>query len=341
MIDINNYAWVDNLNRTTTIKFEIVKADNSLVDKDNPNAPADSIKVEISDWTFGETVSAPKASVISGEQNIVFEYATSENGSYTTEVPHNAGEYWVRATVAASDNYNAFVSRATKFVISKKTVNAPAVTNLNENSVYTGSMLSLIINGFDDQIMSLTLDDDMYRSDNNGQLNLLALNANTYKAVFKLRNSNNYQWSDTADVVDGAIVVNWTVERQVVKRIPDATNKLIVNGEDIIFIPEGFNSGIMTIENNVHAHEGYYSAVITLKDTDNYVWEDTESASITVNFELTGTNTAFIAAICVVSGLCVGLAVMAVILTLVNRRKKRKEAQAIDERSRADGWEGE
>ncbi len=341
LIDINNYAWVDNLNRTTTIKFEIVKADNSLVDKDNPNAPADSIKVEISDWTFGETVSAPKASVISGEQNIVFEYATSENGSYTTEVPHNAGEYWVRATVAASDNYNAFVSRATKFVISKKTVNAPAVTNLNENSVYTGSMLSLIINGFDDQIMSLTLDDDMYRSDNNGQLNLLALNANTYKAVFKLRNSNNYQWSDTADVVDGAIVVNWTVERQVVKRIPDATNKLIVNGEDIIFIPEGFNSGIMTIENNVHAHEGYYSAVITLKDTDNYVWEDTESASITVNFELTGTNTAFIAAICVVSGLCVGLAVMAVILTLVNRRKKRKEAQAIDERSRADGWEGE
>ena len=339
LIDTNNYAWVNNLNRTATIKFEIVKADNSLVDASNPETPDDSIKVEIPNWTFGETASKPQAEVANGE--IVFEYATSENGAYTTEVPRDAGEYWVRATVAESDSYNAFVSKATKFVINKKAVDLPVAANLSGNSVYTGSMLALIVDGFDDQIMSLKLDSGMYRSDVNGKLNLLALNAGTYQATFKLRNNDNYVWADDAQLVDGAVVVNWTVERQIIKKLPDATSKILVNGEDIVFIPEGFNSGIMTIESNVRAHEGNFSAIVTLKDTDNYAWEGTDSASIAVNFELTGTNTVFIAAICVVAGLSVGLAVMAVILTLVNRRKKRKEAEAIDARSRADGWEGD
>ena len=339
LIDTNNYAWVNNLNRTATIKFEIVKADNSLVDASNPETPADSIKVEIPNWTFGETASKPQAEATNGE--IVFEYATSENGAYTTEVPRNAGEYWVRATVAESDSYNAFVSKATKFVINKKSVDLPVAANLSGNSVYTGSMLALTVDGFDDQIMSLKLDNGMYRSDVEGKLNLLALNAGTYQATFKLRNNDNYVWADDSQLVDGAVVVNWTVERQIIKRLPDATSKILVNGEDIIFIPEGFNSGIMTIESNVRAHEGNFSAIVTLKDTANYAWEGTDSASIAVNFELTGTNTVFIAAICVVAGLSVGLAVMAVILTLVNRRKKRKEAEAIDARSRADGWEGD
>lgn len=341
LIDIYNNEWVDNLNRTTTIKFEIVKAENRLVDVNNPSAPADSVKVVISDWTFGGEAIEPIASVVSGENNIVFEYATSQHGTYTTEVPKDAGEYWVRATVAASNNYNAFVSNATKFVISKKVVSLPIATNLNGNSVYTGSMLSLAIDGFDDQIMSLTLDNGMYRADNDGKLNLLVLNAKTYKATFKLRNTNNYAWADDSKLVNGEVVVSWTVERQVVKRLPDASNKIIVNGDDIVFMPEGFNSGIMTIEGNVHAHEGSYNAIVTLKDTENYVWEGTDSPAISVKFELAGTNVAFIASICVVAGLCVGLAVMAVILTLVNRSKKRKQAKAIDERSRAEGWEGQ
>lgn len=341
LVDTDNNEWKDNLNRTTSIKFEITKADNGLVDEDNPQAPADTIKIEISDWTFDGEASVPHVSVVSGTENIVFEYASSENGAYTTEVPKDAGEYWVRATVAASDNYNAFVSRPTKFVIAKQVVQLPVVTNLSDNSVYTGSMLSLSVEGFDDRIMSLTMDSGMYRADAEGKLNLLALNADTYKAVFSLRNDNNYVWADNAELVDGSVIVNWTVQRQVVKRLPDASGKILVNGEDIVFTPEGFNSGIMIIEGNVHAHEGSFNAVVTLKDTKNYVWEDTDSPSITVNFELTGTNTAFIAAMCVVAGLCVGLAVMAVILTLVFRRKKRKEAEAIAARSRADGWEGE
>lgn len=341
LADTYNNVWMGNLNRDTVVKFKITKADNRLVDENNPNAPADSVKVEISDWTFDGEASSPKATVASGESNVVFEYATSEHGDYTRDVPENAGEYWVRAVVAESANYNAYVSGATRFVISKKVVNLPSVVNLNENSVYTGSMLSLSITGFDDRIMSLTLDKDMYRADDNGQLNLLALNANTYKAVFRLRNENNYVWADSSNLVDGTVVVNWTVGKQIISKLPNATSKILVNGDDIVFIPEGFNSGIMTIESNVHAHEGHYTAVVTLKDTGNYAWEGTDSASIAVEFEITGTNTVFVAIICVVAGLSVGLAVMAIILTLVNRRKKRKQAEDIDARSRADGWEGE
>lgn len=339
LVDTYNYAWVGNLNRTATIKFKIVKANNSLVDPGSPATPSDEVKIIIPDWSFGEQANSPIATIANDEQIIVFEYATSENGNYTRDVPQNAGEYWVRATAAATNNYNAFVSKSTKFVIGKKAVNLPVAVNLNENSVYTGNMLSLIIDGFDDQIMSLTLGNGMYRSEVDGKLNLLALNADTYTATFRLRNSGNYAWASEQDVVDGAVVVNWTVERKIIDRLPDASNKILVNGEDIVFIPDGFNSGIMSIEGNVRAHEGVYSAVVTLKDTQNYAWKDADGPSITVVFELTGTNVAFIAAICVVAGLSVGLAVMAVILTLVNRRKKRKEAESIAARSRADGWE--
>lgn len=339
LTDTDNYSWLGNLNRTATIKFKIVKSNNSLVDPNSPATPSDEVEIVIPDWTFGGQANSPIATVANDEQILVFEYATSENGDYTREVPQNAGEYWVRATAAATNNYNAFVSKSTRFVIAKRTVNLPVAVNLNENSVYTGDMLSLVIDGFDDQIMSLTLDNGMYRSDVDGKLNLLALNADTYTATFRLRNSGNYAWASEQDVVDGAVVINWTVGRKIIDRLPDASNKILVNGEDIVFVPDGFNSGIMSIEGNVRAHEGSYSAVVTLKDTQNYAWKDADGPSITVVFELTGTNVAFIAAICVVAGLSVGLAVMAVILTLVNRRKKRKEAEAIAARSRADGWE--
>ena len=95
----------------------------------------------------------------------------------------------------------------------------------------------------------------------------------------------------------------------------------------------------MTIRDNIRAHEGKYSAVITLKDKANYAWEGIDGDTITVEFELSGTNTVYVALICVASGLCVGLAVMATILTLVHRNKKRRQAAEIDARSRADGWE--
>lgn len=335
--DRDNYKWLDNLNPYITIKFEIVKADNAIVDE-NGNASA-TASIQISDWTIDDPASKPQVKLLNGaESDAVFEYSTSENGIYTTEVPTSAGTYWVRAVVAASNSYNAFTSRAVSFVINKRAVAVPVVVN-NGASVYTGEMLSLSITNYDDRVMSLK--SDLFTKNANGTLTLSALNAGTYTVTLLLRDASSYMWEEGAQLVDGNVVISWTIQRKVLTRLQGAPNKIIVNGEDIAFLPEGFNSGIMTIEGNVHAHEGNYIAVVTLKDTVNYAWEGTESDSITVSFELTGTNTAFIASICVVAGLCVGLGAMALILFLVNRRKKQKEASAIDARSRADGWEGE
>ena len=112
---------------------------------------------------------------------------------------------------------------------------------------------------------------------------------------------------------------------------------MLFRSGDVEFIPEGFNSGIMEIEGNVHSGSGSGTAVISLKDTKNYVWEDGTTGYVTVTYSV-GINVVFIAVIGVAAGLSVGLAVMAVILTIVYRRKRRNEQEAMDARSRADGW---
>lgn len=331
--DTANYCWRDNLNPYQTITFKLAKANNAIVDENGNVLP--NGKIEISGWTVDDKAKQPSINLAYGSDDAVFEYSTSANGFYSTVVPANAGTYYVRAIVATSNNYNSYVSEPVQFVIAKRTVAVPAVSNPNENNVYTGEMLSLNISNYDDSVMSL--DCELFSRNANGTLTLSALNAGKYTATLTLRNSDNYEWADKTNTTD-KVVINWTVERQVLKVLVSDGRKIVVTGEDIVFIPDGFNSGIMTIRDNVRAHEGHYSAVITLKDSANYAWEGIDGDTITVEFELTGTNTVFVALMCVVAGLCVGLGAMALILMLIHRRKKRQEAADIDSRSRADGW---
>lgn len=60
-------------------------------------------ELNISDWTYGETPSAPTATAKYGTPS--FTYSTERDGTYTNEVPKNAGTYYVKATVSASDQY--------------------------------------------------------------------------------------------------------------------------------------------------------------------------------------------------------------------------------------------
>ncbi|MDE7454666.1 MAG: hypothetical protein K2M64_02430, partial [Clostridia bacterium] len=329
--DTNNYCWLDNLNPTDTITFEITKANNAVVDASGNVVP--NGVVEISDWTIDDEASKPQIKLLNGQNDVVFEYAMSKDGFYSAEVPANAGTYWVRAVVSESANYNAFVSEAVSFVIKKHVITVPTAHG-NANGVYSGQMQTFVIDNYDDKVMSL--DCDLFSRITDNTLTLSALNAGTYTAVLSLRNVNNYEWQDNR--TKNEVVITWVIEKQTLPRLHDAESKFLVNGNQVTFIPEGFDSRIMTIEGNVNNREGLYTAIITLTDTDNYAWEGTTNTFITVSYELTGTNTVFIVLISIAGGLCAGLAIMAIILPLVFRRKRRKEEEAIDARSRADGW---
>lgn len=60
-------------------------------------------ELSISDWTYGQEASVPSASAQYGE--VVYTYSTEEDGEYTTVVPKSAGTYYVKASVAGTDQY--------------------------------------------------------------------------------------------------------------------------------------------------------------------------------------------------------------------------------------------
>lgn len=72
----------------------------------NPDGPAVNSwtqELSISDWTYGQEASVPFASAQYGE--VVYTYSTEEDGEYTAVVPQSAGTYYVKASVAGTDQY--------------------------------------------------------------------------------------------------------------------------------------------------------------------------------------------------------------------------------------------
>ena len=64
---------------------------------------------------------------------VVFTFATSENGNYTSELPKNVGTYYVKATVVETDNYEGAVAIAT-FNIDKAKLSAISEKDIRYNA---------------------------------------------------------------------------------------------------------------------------------------------------------------------------------------------------------------
>ena len=91
---------------TKTVQLTITKATNNVVSE-----PV------LEGWTYGSVANTPSASATFGE--IKYTYSTTVDGGYTETVPTNAGTYYVKASVADTENYKG--AEATKeFTIGKK-----------------------------------------------------------------------------------------------------------------------------------------------------------------------------------------------------------------------------
>ena len=109
-IDNSNYK----LPSQKTVAFTIAKA---------AIAPA----VSIEGWTYGDEAKAPSVTGNPGDGAVTYEYAVRSDedaqseDAWSTEAPTAAGEYTVRATVAATDNYEGAVATA-GFTIAQREV---------------------------------------------------------------------------------------------------------------------------------------------------------------------------------------------------------------------------
>ncbi|PWJ28639.1 hypothetical protein A8806_108154 [Faecalicatena orotica] len=94
-------------------EFIISKAENSWTSG-----------LAITGWTYGQTANTPIAVAESGSAS--YTYSDKEDGTYTRTVPTDAGTWYVKATVAETDNFKGMESSAVGFVIAKAA--APAIT---------------------------------------------------------------------------------------------------------------------------------------------------------------------------------------------------------------------
>ena len=94
---------------------------------ENKNINEFTQPLAITGWTYGDAPNAPTAVAKYG--TIKYTYSNTADGTYTEEVPTNAGTYYVKATVEETADYSGLESNAVEFTILPKTINT-AITQL-------------------------------------------------------------------------------------------------------------------------------------------------------------------------------------------------------------------
>ena len=94
---------------------------------ENKNSNEFTHPLTITGWTYGETANTPTAVAKYG--TIKYTYSNTADGTYTEEVPTEAGTHYVKATVEETADNSGLESNAVEFTILPKTINT-AITQL-------------------------------------------------------------------------------------------------------------------------------------------------------------------------------------------------------------------
>ncbi len=123
---------------------------------ENKNSNEFTQPLAITGWTYGETANTPTAEAKYG--TIKYTYSNTADGTYTEEVPTNAGTHYVKATVEETADYSGLESDAFEFVIEKKTLTNDNITDIADQT-YTGGEIKPAIEVKDGD-KTLVLDTD-------------------------------------------------------------------------------------------------------------------------------------------------------------------------------------
>ena len=123
---------------------------------ENKNSNEFTQPLTITGWTYGETANKPTAKAKYG--TIKYTYSNTADGTYTEEVPTEAGTHYVKATVEETADYSGLESNAFEFVIEKKTLTNDNITDIADQT-YTGGEIKPAIEVKDGD-KTLVLDTD-------------------------------------------------------------------------------------------------------------------------------------------------------------------------------------
>ena len=266
--DETKYEWAtpDSDDATkVTLKFAITKAPNQIT------------ALSLEGWTYGEEPKMPVAAAQFGTPT--FAYSATADGTFIETVPTMAGNYFVKAKVVATANYDG-AEKTAEFNIARAktalTTKPAAVANL----VYTGDALNLITAGVvDGGTMQYKLGVDGIWSSEIPT----ATNAGEYTVYYKVLGDDSH--SDLIDDEKQQLTVTIAkADAQVAA--PTAKTGLTYNGESQALIVAGsalgatieykLGDGEWTTDIPTATDAGEYTVVYRAVADANYNVVDTE-----------------------------------------------------------------
>ena len=272
LTDATKYEWAtpDSDDATkVTLKFAITKAPNQIT------------ALSLEGWTYGEEPKMPVATAQFGTPT--FAYSATADGTFIETVPTMAGNYFVKAKVVATANYDG-TEKTAEFNIARAKTALTTKPTAVENLVYTGDALNLITAGVvDGGTMQYKLGVDGIWSSEIPT----ATNAGEYTVYYKVLGDDSH--SDLIDDEKQQLTVTIAkADAQVTA--PTAKTGLTYNGESQALIVAGSALGA-TIEYKLGDGEwmtdipmatdaGEYTVVYRAVAAANYNVVDTEQQLI-------------------------------------------------------------
>ena len=200
--DETNYEWAtpDSGDATkVTLKFAITKAPNQIT------------ALSLEGWTYGEEPKMPVATAQFGTPT--FAYSATADGTFIETVPTAVGNYVVKATVAATTNYDG-AEKTAEFKIDRANAAFTTVPAAVENLVYTGGALDLVTAGIAD---GGTM---QYKLGDNGTWSSdipTATNAGEYTVYYKALGDDNHK-----DIAEANVTVVIAKAASTFDKLPQA-----------------------------------------------------------------------------------------------------------------------
>lgn len=229
----------------------------------------------ITGWTYGERANTPTAEAKYG--TIKYTYSNTADGTYTEEVPTNAGTYYVKATVEETEDYSGLKSDAFEFVIKKKTLTNDNITDIADQT-YTGGEIKPAIEVKDGD-KTLVLDTDYTVTyDNNTKA------SDEAKVTVEII-SNNYAGTleKTFTILPKTINSAITLTAPVKNEVPQTEIETDEYTATVVWSPE--------VEDKF-GYDTVYTATITITPKTNYTVKGIAENGYTVNGAQTVTNEA-------------------------------------------------
>ncbi|MBQ9493211.1 MAG: InlB B-repeat-containing protein, partial [Oscillibacter sp.] len=270
-------AYADNINAgTATVTLTDVDGGNFTVSGKTTFTIASAEiapSVTLDGWTYGETANAPSVTGNSGDGAVTYEYKLrgAEDKAYDSALPVTAGNYTVRASIAATDNYAAGRAEA-NFTIDK----APLTVTAKDGTITYGDAprgfgvtYSGFVNKDGESVLSGTLayafDYAQYDKAGNYKITPSGLTAANYAIDFVNGvltvepKTIELIWGETDFTYDGA------------EKLPAASAKGLLNGDECAVTVTGGQT-----------NAGNYTATASGLSNSNYKLPENNTVSFSV-----------------------------------------------------------